>query len=43
LLTRTTATHVRDLTHGDNRMRELRGADAAIPAIAAGAIESSAS
>jgi circadian clock protein KaiC len=43
LLTRTTATHERDLTHGDNRMRELRGADVAIPAIEAGAIEASAS
>jgi len=33
LLFRTSATHASDLTHGDNRMRELRGADAAIPAI----------
>ncbi|HTD27923.1 MAG TPA: ATPase domain-containing protein, partial [Xanthomonadaceae bacterium] len=32
LLFRTTATHERDLTHGDNRMRELRGADAATAA-----------
>jgi circadian clock protein KaiC len=31
LLTRTTATHERELNRGDNRMRELRGADAAIP------------
>jgi circadian clock protein KaiC len=37
LLTRTTAIHERDLTHGDNRMRELRGADATDPAVAAGA------
>ncbi|HTA66371.1 MAG TPA: circadian clock protein KaiC [Xanthomonadaceae bacterium] len=35
LLFHTTATHERELTHGDNRMRELRGADAAAPAIEA--------
>ena len=35
LLTRTTAIHERDVTHGDNRMRELRGADVATPAIEA--------
>jgi circadian clock protein KaiC len=29
LLSHTTATHERELTHGDNRMRELRGGDAA--------------
>jgi circadian clock protein KaiC len=29
LLTRTTASHVHELTQGDNRMRELRGADVA--------------
>jgi circadian clock protein KaiC len=29
LLTRTTASHERELTRGDNRMRQLRGADAA--------------
>jgi circadian clock protein KaiC len=31
LLTRTTASHVHELTKGDNRMRELRGADVANP------------
>jgi circadian clock protein KaiC len=30
LLTRTTASHVHELTRGDNRMRELRGADVAV-------------
>ena len=31
LLNHTTATHERELNRGDDRMRELRGADAAIP------------
>jgi circadian clock protein KaiC len=31
LLTHTTATRERELTHGDNRLRELRGADATPP------------